>query len=442
MSLNYVKFSPGFEAFMPKEYRDMVEHGPFGKKTTVSQMGSFKEILEEHPMCAGCAMTLFIRLAIVALPNPEDTITVGTAGCGRLAISQAAIPFVYGNYGDQNGVASGLSRGLRIRFGDQPKDVVVMAGDGGTADIGFQQVLHSWFRKERFTTIMLDNEVYGNTGGQESGMTTRGAVLKMAPLGKKFEKMDMVAMAKIAGCAMTLFIRLAIVAFPNPEDTITVGTAGCGRLAISQAAIPFVYGNYGDQNGVASGLSRGLRIRFGDQPKDVVVMAGDGGTADIGFQQVLHSWFRKERFTTIMLDNEVYGNTGGQESGMTTRGAVLKMAPLGKKFEKMDMVAMAKIAGCAYIATVVPNNPRRVESCIKKAVLIAREVGPTYIQAYTSCNIEYAIPTDQVMADAKAVEDDRYKFAEYVSDEAKEYLTARYGYKEFVQKPAAAVTHA
>ena len=42
MSLNYVKFSPGFEAYMPKEYRDMVEHGPFGKKTTVSQMGSFE----------------------------------------------------------------------------------------------------------------------------------------------------------------------------------------------------------------------------------------------------------------------------------------------------------------------------------------------------------------------------------------------------------------
>ena len=101
MSLDYVKFSGGFEKFMPKEYRDMVEHGPFGKKISVSQMGSFKEILEEHPMCAGCAMTLFIRLAIIAFPNPEDTITVGTAGCGRLAISQAAIPFVYGNCGDQ-----------------------------------------------------------------------------------------------------------------------------------------------------------------------------------------------------------------------------------------------------------------------------------------------------------------------------------------------------
>src|SRR3990170_2745351 len=294
MSLDYVKFSGGFEKFMPKEYRDMVEHGPFGKKTTVSQMGSFKEALEEHPMCAGCAMTLFIRLAIIA--------------------------------------------------------------------------------------------------------------------------------------------------FPNPEDTITVGTAGCGRLAISQAMIPFVYGNYGDTNAVASGLKRGLMIRFPDKHKDVVVMAGDGGLADIGFSMMMHSWFRREKFTTIMLDNEVYGNTGGQESGMTTRGAVLKMAPLGKKFEKMDMVTMAKVAGCAYVATVVPNNPRRVESVIKKAVLIAREIGPTYIQAYTSCNIEYAIPTDKVMEDAKTVEDDRYKFTEYVSDEAKAYLAERYGYKEFIPKATAAVT--
>ena len=127
---------------------------------------------------------------------------------------------------------------------------------------------------------------------------------------------------------------------------------------------------------------------------------------------------------------------------MTTKGAVLKMAPLGKKFEKMDMVGMAKLAGCAYIATVVPNNPRRVENVIRKAVLVAREIGPTYIQAYTSCNIEYAIPTDKVMEDAKSVEDDRYKFTEHISEEAKEYLAQRYGYREFAPKPVPAVTGA
>jgi len=288
MSLDYIKISHGFEKFMPKEYRDLVEHGPFGKKVSVTQMGRFKEILEEHPMCAGCAMTLFIRLTMIALPNPENT--------------------------------------------------------------------------------------------------------------------------------------------------ITVGTAGCGRLAISQAAIPFVYGNYGDQSGVASGLSRGLRLRFGDQPKDVVVIAGDGAIADIGLSATLHSWFRRERFTTIMLDNELYGNTGGQESAMTNRGTVLKMAPLGKKFDKVEMVELAKVAGCAYVAKVVPTKPTRVEKVIKKAVLIAREIGPTYIQAYTSCNIEYGIPTDKVMEDATKVENTRYQFSEYITEEAKHYLAERYGYKEYQLK--------
>jgi pyruvate ferredoxin oxidoreductase beta subunit len=296
MSLDYVKVSPGFGKYVAKEYRDFVEHGPFGKQVSVTQMGTFKEALDEHPMCAGCAMTLFLRLAIIS--------------------------------------------------------------------------------------------------------------------------------------------------FPNPEDTITVGTAGCGRLAISQAVIPFVYGNYGDTNAVASGLKRGLMTRFPNKHKDVVVLAGDGGLADIGFSMMMHSWFRKEKFTTIMLDNEVYGNTGGQESGMTNKGAVLKMAPLGKKFEKIDMPELARTAGCAYVAVVVPNNPRRVENVIKKAILIAREVGPTYIQAYTSCNIEYAIPTDKVMEDANNVEKDRYQFTEYITDEAKEYLATQWGYKEYLkelkkdQKPA------
>jgi len=101
---------------------------------------------------------------------------------------------------------------------------------------------------------------------------------------------------------------------------------------------------------------------------------------------------------------------------------VLKMAPFGKKFEKMDMIGLAKTAGVAYIARLAPTNPTRIANVIRKAVLIAREVGPTYVQAYTSCNIEYAIPTPKVMDDARAVEKDRYGFIEIISDEAKAYL--------------------
>jgi pyruvate ferredoxin oxidoreductase beta subunit len=276
MSLETLKVAPGFMDYMPKEYRDLVESGPYGRQVKVSELGTFKEIMEEHPMCAGCAMTLFIRLAMIA--------------------------------------------------------------------------------------------------------------------------------------------------FPNPEHTIILGTAGCGRLALTQASIPFIYGNYCDTNAVASGLKRGLEIRFPNQKKDVVVMAGDGGLADIGFSAVMHSWFRLEKFTTIMLDNEVYGNTGGQDSGMTLKGTVLKMAPKGKQFDKMDMMGLAKTAGVAYIARLAPTNPTKVVNTIRKAVMIAREVGPTFIQAYTSCNIEYSIPTPKVLDDAREVEKARYGFVEYMTDDAKAYL--------------------
>ena len=276
MSLDTVRPSPGFLEHLPIEYQDLVNHGQCGKQYKASDMGKFKELVEEHPMCAGCAMTLFIRLVFIGLPRPEHTVIVGTAGCGRLAISQGNVPFIYGNYGDTNSTASGLKRGLELRF-------------------------------------------------------------------------------------------------PN-------------------------------------------------QKKDVITMCGDGGLVDIGFQGLMHSWFRNEKFTTIMLDNEVYGNTGGQESGMTMKGKVLKMAPRGKVDEKMDVVGLAKVAGVDYIARIAPTNPGRVLRTVRRAILIGREIGSTYIQAYTSCNIEYSIPTPEVMKDAFAIEKERYGFEEIISERAQKFL--------------------
>ena len=261
---------------------------------------------------------------------------------------------------------------------------------------------------------LVEHGPYFNRGGKDKQTT------KVSDMGKFKEVIEEHPMC--AGCAMTLFIRLVYIGMPNPEHNIVVCTDGCGRLAISQASVPFIYGNYGDTNAVASGLKRGLEIRFPNQHKDVVVMAGDGGLIDIGFQGLMHSWFRKERFTTIMLDNEVYGNTGGQESGMTVQGKVLKMAPRGKFGKKVDAMGLAKVAGVDYVARLAPTNPARVVRTIRRAIMVAREVGHSYVQAYTSCNIEYSIPTPDVIQDAFDVEKDRYGFEEVISDRAKEYL--------------------
>ncbi len=223
-----------------------------------------------------------------------------------------------------------------------------------------------------------------------------------------------------SGCWMAYYIKIIFASLPNPEDTVTIGTAGCGRLAISQAAVPFIYGNYGDQNAIASGLTRAFRQRFPDRQKDVITIAGDGGMMDIGFSMTMHAWFRREKFTTIMLDNEVYGNTGGQESGMSVEGAVLKMSPKGKNFGKMPATQLAITAGCVYVVKMSPTNINKASKAIRRAIFAARKLGPTFIHAYTSCNIEYSIPTPDVFRDAKEKEKGRFAFEEYMTPEAKE----------------------
>ena len=200
MSLDITRMNPHFEDVMPREYKELVENGPFGGGKTIGDLGTFKELLEEHPLCAGCNLALAFRLLMASLPKPEDTVVVGTTGCNSLAFTQLALHNVHSLFGNQNAVASGLKRALALRFPDKVKDVVVLAGDGATVDIGLDMTLHSWFRREKIATVMFDNELYANTGGQESGMSLEGAVLNMAPTGKKFEKVKMADLAIVSGC--------------------------------------------------------------------------------------------------------------------------------------------------------------------------------------------------------------------------------------------------
>jgi pyruvate ferredoxin oxidoreductase beta subunit len=123
-----------------------------------------------------------------------------------------------------------------------------------------------------------------------------------------------------------------------------------------------------------------------------------------------------------MVDNEVYGNTGGQESGMSPKGVQLKMAPKGKQFEKLPATELAKLAGCVYVVKIAPTNIKRLSKVIKRAILAARHFGPTFIHAYTSCNIEYSIPTEEVLKDAREREKKDFGFEEYMTDEVRAFF--------------------
>lgn len=227
-----------------------------------------------------------------------------------------------------------------------------------------------------------------------------------------------------AGCPESIAFRYIMASIPRPEDTIFVGSTGCTSLVFPHVAIQNIHSLFGNQNAVASGLVRTLRSRFPDKKKDVIVLAGDGATVDIGLDCTMQSFFRQENITTICFDNELYANTGGQESGLMQKGFVAKMAPMGKQFDKVRMPEIAREAGCHYVACLTVSKPNRVEKAIKNAVLVAREIGPTYIQLYTPCILEIGKQSMEGLDEMKDAESigGRFVMKEYITDEAKKLL--------------------
>ncbi len=225
-----------------------------------------------------------------------------------------------------------------------------------------------------------------------------------------------------AGCPESAAFRYILASLPNPEDTIIVNSTGCTSLVFPHIALHTVHSLFGNQNSVASALKRVLEWRFPDKVKDVVVLAGDGATVDIGLDMTLQSFFRQEKITTICFDNEVYANTGGQDSGETPKGMEFKMAPGGKQWDKVPMWQLAVDSGCHYVAKLSVSSPKRVEQVIKKAIYVAREVGPTYVHLYTPCILELGLNSDQGLWEMRQRDKERFKFFEYMSEEAKKVI--------------------
>jgi pyruvate ferredoxin oxidoreductase beta subunit len=227
-----------------------------------------------------------------------------------------------------------------------------------------------------------------------------------------------------AGCPESMAFRYILASMPAPEDTVMVGSTGCTSLVFPHVAVHNIHSLFGNQNAIASGLKRALTVRFPGQVKDVVVLAGDGATVDIGLDMTLQAWFRQEKFTTICFDNELYANTGGQESGLMQKGFVAKMAPVGKKFDKVRLPEIARESGCHYVVNMTVSQPGRVEKVIKNAIYIARELGPTYVQLYTPCILEIGKQSMEGLQEMRDAEKptERFAYKEFITDEAKAFL--------------------
>lgn len=117
--------------------------------------------------------------------------------------------------------------------------------------------------------------------------------------------------------------------------------------------------------------------------KSVWIFGGDGWAYDIGYGGLDHVLAQGEDVNVMVLDTEVYSNTGGQASKSTPIGAIAKFAAAGKRVRKKDLGMMAMAYGYVYVAAVAMGANKNQ---LLKAVLEAeRYKGPSLIIAYAPC---------------------------------------------------------
>jgi pyruvate-ferredoxin/flavodoxin oxidoreductase len=133
--------------------------------------------------------------------------------------------------------------------------------------------------------------------------------------------------------------------------------------------------------------------------KSVWIIGGDGWAYDIGFGGLDHVLASGRNVKVLVLDTEVYSNTGGQCSKSTPRGAVAKYASGGKAAAKKDLGLIAMTYGNVYVASVAMGG--KDEHTLKAFLEAEAYDGPALIIAYSHC-IAHGINMTTAMQNQKA----------------------------------------
>jgi pyruvate-ferredoxin/flavodoxin oxidoreductase len=150
--------------------------------------------------------------------------------------------------------------------------------------------------------------------------------------------------------------------------------------------------------------------------KSVWIIGGDGWAYDIGYGGLDHVLASGRNVNLLVLDTEVYSNTGGQASKSTPRGAVAKFAAGGKPGPKKDLGMMAMTYGSVYVASVAIGA--KDEHTLKAFLEAEAYDGPSIIIAYSSC-IAHGIDMTTSISDQKvAVESGQWLLYRYNPEKA------------------------
>jgi 2-oxoglutarate ferredoxin oxidoreductase subunit beta len=205
------------------------------------------------------------------------------------------------------------------------------------------------------------------------------------PLRQKYTRSHIQRTTTCPGCGIGTVSQAILRAIDelqfNIDDFIFVSGIGCSAWIPS----PFynadtLHTTHGRPIAFATGVKLGL------PGKHVMVVSGDGDLSAIGGNHLIHAARRNIDLTVVLVNNGIYGMTGGQTAPTTPRGIKTVTSPYGVMEHHFDISPMVVAAGAAYVARWTTIHPRQMTRSIKKGI---QKKGFALIEAVSQCPVQF-----------------------------------------------------
>jgi 2-oxoglutarate ferredoxin oxidoreductase subunit beta len=165
------------------------------------------------------------------------------------------------------------------------------------------------------------------------------------------------------------------------DDCVFVSGIGCSAWIPSPLLnADTLHTTHGRPIAFATGVKMGL------PDKHVIVVSGDGDLSAIGGNHLIHAARRNIDMTVILVNNGIYGMTGGQTAPTTPYGLTTITSPYGNAEHEFDISALVTAAGASYVARWTTYHPRQMTKSIKKGI---EKKGFAMIEAIAQCPVQF-----------------------------------------------------
>ncbi|MDR2743959.1 MAG: 2-oxoacid:ferredoxin oxidoreductase subunit beta [Desulfovibrio sp.] len=201
----------------------------------------------------------------------------------------------------------------------------------------------------------------------------------MHPLGEKYLRKSALPTIFCAGCGDGIVLNAMIRVLDKKGGTGSfafVSGIGCSSwipVMINADVLHTLHGR-------AIAVATGLKLAMPD--KNIVVFTGDGDCIGIGGNHLIHAARRNIDITVVMINNYIYGMTGGQTSPSTPAGSRTKTAPYGNNEYPFNAVDLVVGAGGSFAARETAATPRRLEKTLAQAL---EHKGFSFVEIMAQC---------------------------------------------------------